>query len=144
MSRLASFDPDKFIAAVHNRADTVPDAPHPDMPMEWQRGLVRLAEMPPPRHAEPGRWAQIVHDTHLFAWAWHAQAPALGWSVGNLFGYDAKEPNGFVGLVLDIRGGRVVALEPDLAAIRTTNGYRYHHRHMPDDAAPIWAPRGGR
>ncbi|MDB5733179.1 MAG: hypothetical protein JWQ03_3074 [Variovorax sp.] len=144
MSRLAAFDPDQFVAAIENRGATAPPRPHAEMPMEWQRGLVRLAEMGPPPGAIKERWEQIVRDATLFAWAWYDKAPALGWTTGNIFGFDPKQPAGFIGLVLDIRGGRVVAMEPTLAAIRTPTGYHYHHRHMPDAATPVWALRGGR
>jgi len=150
------FNPDRFVTCVPAQ-ETGPQRTVPgiqpkdnrDLPPEWQKGLDRLNVMEMPLAAEPTRWAQIVLDAHRLAWSWHRQALRLGWSVGALFGYDPTQP-GVHSLVLDIRGGRVFAMQRDqrdrhVAAIALPDGGgRHHYRGYADNLPPIWLLRGGR
>ena len=127
-----------------NRLLSISERDNDHLPCEWRVGLNRLVSMQPPSGAAAERWRQIVIDAHVLAWSWHDEATSLAWSIGSLFGYQADQTDGFVGLALDIRGGRVVNFwrderERDVATIQEPGGrYRCHYRHMPDDAPPIW------
>jgi hypothetical protein len=143
MSGIDRFDPDAFIRSPGKYAGDDVGLPTAGMSVEWQRGMVRLAGMPAPIESSPARWKQIQADADAFMSRWHEQATALGWTTGNLFGFDPQQRDGNVGLVIDIRGDRVVALTRDFAALKTAQGHRWHYRLMPDDSRPIWALRGG-
>jgi hypothetical protein len=130
-----------------SRAVTVPGIRERDndgLPPEWRSGLNRLNSMPMPAGAERERWHEIVLDAHRFAWGWHVEAAADGWSIGSLFGLDPKQPyQDEAGLIFSIRGARVVNLFKDerdraVAAIKTTDGYRYFYRRPADHLPPIW------
>ena len=142
MTGIDRFDPDAFIrSAGPYEGETAPALP--TMPVEWQRGMARLMELPAPLECPLDRWKQIQTDAERFMLSWAEQAQALGWSTSDLFGYDPQKAHGIVGLVIDIRGDRVVALTEEFAAIKKADGHRWHYRHMPADARAIWA-FGGR
>lgn len=157
MNRLSSFNPDLFvrereIAAAAEAARTVPGIRPSDnqhLQDALRKGLDRLNAMERPLAFEASRWAQIVLDAHRFAWEWHVPVLRLRWSIGSLFGYDPRRHDEG-GLVLDIRGGRVFAIERDqrgrdVAAIAAAGGGgRHHYRRSPDDAPALWTMRGGR
>ena len=127
-----------------HRAPSITDRDNQDLPREWRLGLNRLLSMAVPDRVTRDRWQEIVRDAHVFAWGWHDEAIAAGWSIGAAFGIP-EEPGGVTGLVLDIRGGRVVGLRKDdrgrdLATILMPGGTcREHYQHLPDSAPPIWA-----
>ncbi|WP_404713176.1 hypothetical protein [Sphingomonas sp. MMS24-J13] len=148
MSGLDSFDPQAFIRTkAPAPAERTDDA---SLPMDWRRGLARLAEMAAPDGWTRDAWPIVQGDAERFAISWAHEAIRLGWSIGSLFGFDPDQPYGFTGLVVALRGDRVVDmfkddLGRDVAAIKkVTGGYRWHYRHMPDEAAPIWSLRGAR
>ena len=125
---------------------TVPEIRDTDyrwVPIAWRDGLAWLNRMDCPSIAAPARWAQIVLDAHKFAWGWNGDPAIQDWSIGSLFGFDEAEPD-VHSLVLDIRGGTVVAFEVDdrgrqVATIAQPEKARWHYRRMRDDAPPIWA-----
>ena len=129
------------------RAVTVPgirERDNDELPAEWRAGLNRLNSMRMPSGTTPDRWHQIVLDAHRFAWGWHIEAVADGWSIGSLFGLDPKEPyQDDAGMIFSIRGGHVVSVFKDdrdrsIAAIKTAEGYRYYYRRPFDHLPPIW------
>jgi hypothetical protein len=146
MNRAAAFNPAAFLDATP--AETSPPAAHGSggdinrpLPMEWERGLIRLREMPVPRGATTWRWQQVVADAVAFAPRWHVVAQYLGWSIGNLFGFHPNEPLGRLGLVLDIRGGLVTHLDDDVATVTRDGEKFFFSRGMPDDSQPLWLLR---
>ena len=141
MTGIDRFDPDAFIRSpgpFEGQAAPVSAS----MPIDWHRGMARLMELPAPLEVSPDRWRQIQRDAERFMRSWADQAVALGWSTGNLFGYDPRKTYGRVGLIIAIRGDRVVALTRDFAAIKKPDGHRWHYRETPDDCRPIWATGG--
>lgn len=134
-------------SASSQRAVTVPgirERDNDELPAEWRAGLNRLNSMRMPSGTTPERWHEIVLDAHRFAWGWHAEAVAHGWSVGSLFGLDPKEPyQDDAGMIFSIRGGHVVSVFKDerdraIAAIKTAEGYRYYYQRPFDHLPPIW------
>jgi hypothetical protein len=92
-------------------------------------------------HAES--WQQAVADAHAFLIQWGEQADRLGWTGDELFGlapvpekpaanYDRLSRHDCKGLIWSLRGGRVIALSEDEAAIRVANGYvlRFYRRFV--------------
>ena len=123
MSRSQAFNPDAFVArrapgpklAADTTIPIASDGDYDDLPREWAQGLRLLNSIDAPRGASPARWRQLVEDAHRFAFGWHAEAAAAGWTVGAVFGFDPGQPqdNDPGGLVLANRGGRVVRLRKD-------------------------------
>jgi hypothetical protein len=129
------------------RSVTVPgirERDNDELPAEWRAGLNRLNSMRMPSGTTPDRWHQIVLDAHRFAWGWHVEAVAHGWSIGSLFGLDPAEPyQDDAGMIFSIRGGSVVSVYKDdrdraIAAIKTEGGYRWYYRRPFDHLPPIW------
>ncbi|MCM3680241.1 hypothetical protein [Sphingomonas paucimobilis] len=129
------------------RAVTVPgirERDNDELPAEWRAGMNRLNSMRMPSGTTPDRWHQIVLDAHRFAWGWHVEAVAHGWSIGSLFGLDPKEPyQDDAGMIFSIRGGHVVSMFKDdrdrsIAAIKSEGGYRWYYRRPFDHLPPIW------
>jgi hypothetical protein len=154
MNSLQAFNPDAFVARATGKpleiVGTIPGIRASDyagLPEEWARGLHLLNTIDAPRGAERDRWHQIVLDAHRFAWGWQAEAIQQGWTIGSLFGFDPRQPtDDNVGLVLTLRGDRVVSMSIDdrgraVAAISGTSSYRNHYRRPLDNLPPIWVAR---
>lgn len=140
MSGFASFDPDRFVG--ESRAP-VPVAIGPvSLPAEWQHAITLLQDAARPSYASAARWAQVVQDAVIFATTRAEEAVQAGWSLGNVFGFDPDQSDGFVGLVVDIRGASVLRVDPDVAWIPHERGCRFHYRRMPDDSPLLWQLNG--
>lgn len=134
-------------SAENDRVVTVPgirERDNDELPDGWRQGLNLLNIMRMPAGAERDRWREIVLDAHRFAWGWHVEAAADGWSIGSLFGLDPKQPHqDEAGLIFSIRGGWVVNMfkderEREIASIKTADGHRYFYRRPVDRLPPIW------
>lgn len=134
MSGFASFDPDRFVGEI--RAP-VAIGPAP-LPSDWQHAITLLQDAARPSYASSARWAQVVQDAVIFANTRAEEAVQAGWTLGNVFGFDPDQPDGFVGLVIDIRGASVLRVDPNVAWIPHERGCRFHYRHMPDDSPLLW------
>lgn len=147
MNRVDAFDPDAIAQKITRPpAQVLPMPAVNEMPIEWRRGIEILNAMAVPRGATPERWAQIVQDATRFAWWGHERAISAGWTIGSLFGFELREPSGFVSLVIAIRGGRVTDINERRARIvdrpDRPGWVTFHHRQMPDRAPPLWAYKG--
>lgn len=147
-----AFDPDAFVTAESANGSAAVSSPAPDVPQHdpeawrrrlpkpWAIGLARLVEMPSPYGCPEDRWRQVVADALSFSRCFHDIVAECGWSLGNLFGYDTSEP-GIHGLVLDIRGGRVIDIDERHAVIRIGDERAYNYRRSPDDSLLLWNVR---
>jgi hypothetical protein len=101
-----------------------------------------------PDHIEHHRWQQAVADGGRFLAQWGEQAPALGWTPRNLFGfaeiperpapsYQRLSRYDQTGLVWLPQGRRVVALTKDTAAIETPNGILGYRRYNKPALGPL-------
>ena len=138
MSGTGSFDPNAFIRSAPERPIEV------GMPPTWRAGMTALGDTRPPRDLAAARWAELIRDAKRLALSRAAElAIDSGWTLVDVFAFDPVDPG--VGLVAAIRGGRVINVTPDYAAITTPHGHRWHYRrHTPPDSPLIWTERGGR
>ncbi len=143
MSAVFSFDPDEHLAAVTQPAVVIPIAV--GMPDAWKDGVQRLQEMPVPSIASAARWHEVVQDAARFAQWHHADAIAAGWKIGEIFGFDARDASCFVGLVIQMRGGRICSISPERIAIDHSNDHTirraFFHHDERTDAPPLWELR---
>ena len=112
-------------------------------PSEWSEGLARLDPNRPPVGIAAPLWRGAVRDAELFLATWGKQAADLGWTTLDLFGAHPRAPGArysCMGLLLLIRGGRVVALTADSAAIEQQSGARLTYTRQPIEAEcmPLW------
>lgn len=112
------------------------------LPKHWADALASLRLVPRPMAAEPGRWMQIVDDAEWFALSWHGAADAHGWDLSDFFGCDLDDRTGCLGLVIEIRGGRVELLDSTSAIIRRGERRAIFRRGTAARARPIWMLRG--
>ena len=138
MSAFASFDPDKFVGRTSAPPPPVERPAEPALPREWLHAIDLLRDASRPRFAAPERWSQLMRDAILFAETRGPEAIAAGWSLGNLFGFDPDQRDDLVGLAVDIRGDRVLRVDPDVAWIKHATGCRFHYRRMPDNSPLLW------
>jgi hypothetical protein len=86
-----------------------------------------------PAFVDAGSWQQAVTDARAFLIQWGEQADRLEWTADEMFGlapvpekpaanYDRLSRHDCKGLIWSLRGGRVIALSEDMAAIRVANG----------------------
>ena len=114
------------------------------LPAHWTDAMRSLAQASVPRCARPERWQQIVRDAAAFLLHWHDRADELGWTIGHVFGLDPDEPNGALGLVLSIGGGKVRRLFVDergrhAAHIERGGANEVALLFIRGDAPPVWA-----
>jgi hypothetical protein len=124
-----------------------PDSEASDAPTGLCSELrVRLAALdpnrPPPNFSAPW-WRGIVRDAELFLSVWGKPAADLGWTTLDLFGAHRKAPTAnfsCMGLLLVIRGGRVVVLTTEAAKIEQQSGARLTYTRRPPDAecVAVW------
>ena len=107
-------------------------------PRSWAEGLATLEAMAAPAGWPQREWRQVIGDAARFIDEWGAQADALGWTVGDIFGCNSRAPRAGVdalGLVALVRGGRVKALTADTARIQHAAGGVTTYRRRPDNEA---------
>jgi hypothetical protein len=118
------------IAAAAQRQDSIP-APVDEnygLPDSVAAGLRRLRELPPPRKIEISEnWRGVVADALSMARDdWAANAIALGWTVGDLFGVGPCDDWDFQGLAVWLDGWRIVLIDSAQAIAVSTDGERRH------------------
>lgn len=128
------FDPDRFVRA----APSPSVVPLFDMPAEWRHGLKLLAERGTPFSARQARWEQVVADAMRIASCYAQEALEAGWDAANLFGFDPKQEDGWVGLAVRLRGRQIVGFRAEHATIKTPGGYIWHRPTMPATASLLW------
>jgi hypothetical protein len=112
-------------------------------PVEWLKGLATLDPNQPPTHFPALWWRGLIRDSELFLATWGSQAADLGWTTLDLFGVHPKAPAArysCMGLLLLLRGGRVVALTTSTAVIEQQSGARLTYTRQPPEAecVPVW------
>ena len=82
--------------------------------------------MPPPRKLEKaGNWRGVITDALTIAReGWVAQAIALGWNAGDLFGVGPRDDWDFQGLAVWLGGSSIVLLDERKAVAIDGNGER--------------------
>jgi hypothetical protein len=124
---------------------TVPTVPGSwdTCPAEWRAGFALLDARRPPTNFSSAEWRRIVRDADLFLSIWGKQAADLGWTSLDLFGAHPKAPAArysCMGLLLLLRGGRVVALTASTAIIEQQSSARLTYTRRPPGAecVPLW------
>jgi len=110
---------------------------------QWRRCLDALDASRPPSGFPAPWWRGLIGDAELFLTAWGSQAADLGWTTLDLFGVHPKAPAArysCMGLLLLLRGGRVVALTASTAVIEQLSGARLTYTRRPPEAGgvPLW------
>lgn len=132
MNRALTFDPGALVSTPRRAAE-----PLFPTPMEWRRGLAKLAERPTPRHLAEERWAQIVADATKIATVWCAEVVEAGWTIENLFGLDREGYEDC--LALRLRGRTMVRIDAQCASLKTANGYRLHYPKIAQGSPLLWS-----
>jgi hypothetical protein len=105
------------------------------LPHEWAEPFAKLLCGGPPRGFDPDYWEHSVKGASIFARQWAAQALALGWTAGEVFGLDDIAPGrrhdkkGLAWLLPD--GKHVVALDAGGADIETARGVKQRFFAVP-------------
>jgi hypothetical protein len=103
------------------------------VPPDWERGVERLHQQPPPAGVPPHRWhlfladcARFLHPRDRLA----ERAAELGWDAEALFGCDRHRPldHPGAGLLWHLAGGRLATIHTDWAAIEVNGKQRVFHR----------------
>lgn len=110
------------------------------LPREWAAAFAKLQVMDRPEQYSQAGWEQVLNDAGLFADRWAHQAIALGWTVLDVFSVhksgNRKRLDG-EGVVLSIRGRKVVAITADHIMIETGAGARLRIAKPPADKKSI-------
>ena len=112
-------------------------------PAEWRDGFAILDAGRPAANFSSPEWRRIFQNADLFLSVWGKQATDLGWTTLDLFGAHRKAPAAnfsCMGLLLVLRGGRVVALTASTAVIEQLSGARLTYTRQPPEAecVPLW------
>lgn len=97
------------------------------LPREWAEAFAKLQFIDRPKQYNQGEWDQVLNDAGLFADKWASQAMALGWSILDVFAVHKSENRRRLdgeGVILSIRGRKVVAVTADHIMIETGAGAR--------------------
>jgi hypothetical protein len=118
------------------------------VPAKWLDGLTALDPNGPPKGFPAPWWRGLIRDAELFLSVWAKRAADLGWTTLDLFGAHSKAPAAnfsCLGLLLVIRGGRVVALTAETAKIEQQSGARLTYTRRPPEAecVALWELPGG-
>jgi hypothetical protein len=116
------------------------------LPSAVTLGIHKLTSLRAPRVTRPAVWAEVVADAcRLANDGWAAQALALGWSVGDLFGIGPKDDWDFEGLAVWLRSRKLLLLDADTAIAADGEGRDYferggaRHGRMPTiDPVMLW------
>jgi len=107
--------------------------------LAWSKGLARLDRTRPPPGVPLCRWALFIDDCRRFLSSEAATRAAIfGWSSGDIFGCDARQPlaqSGNLGLLWFCLGGQVTELHRDGAMISAGTSERFHQRRRADPSA---------
>jgi hypothetical protein len=131
------------IATWSEKERAAPVARDAAVPRIWAEGLALLDSSRPPISFPAPWWRGLIRDAELFLATWGSQAADLGWTTLDLFGAHRKAPAAnfsCLGLLLVLRGGRVVALTTSTAVIEQQSGARLTYTRRPPEAecVPVW------
>jgi hypothetical protein len=133
-----------FIKILNRQQGSMPPADGPDGAYSaWRRSLGTLNASYPPTGFPALWWGGVIRDADLFLATWGKQAADLGWTTLDLFGVHPKAPAArfsCIGLLLLLRGGRVVALTTATAVIEQASGARltYTRQSREPECVPLW------
>lgn len=140
MTRFQAF-PETDLSVWRDQAENLPAAdvePGCRIPVDWERGLIQLAERGVPRGAGRDRWRQIVEDATALVRRYGQAVLAAGWSIENIFGFDPDPISGGYGLAVAMRGRLLVDITPRVAILKGDSRYEQHQPLMLDGAALLW------
>jgi len=114
-----------------------------NVPREWAEGLARLDLANPIEGYSESNWRRIIDDGGRFLDRWGAEASRLGWSAVDVFGVHPIAPYARLdaaGLVILIKGGKVVSVLPDRATIsvKGTGSLLTYTRRPSTDGVALW------
>ena len=117
-------------------------------PAEWLRGLATLDPNRPPADFGAIWWRDLIRDAERFLSVWGQQAADLAWGTLDLFGVHRLAPAArysCMGLLLLVRGGRVVAITAGSAVIERQSGARLTYTRQPPvaECVAIWELASG-
>ncbi|WP_288338494.1 hypothetical protein [uncultured Sphingomonas sp.] len=117
------------------------------LPEHLAASLRTLEYMPAPRRGDlADRWRGIVRDAlGLARGGWAANAMALNWSAGDLFGIGPRDDWEFSGLAVWLRGRSIVLLDQQRAIVADgdqraafTRGGMGHGKHPTVTPVMLW------
>ena len=117
----------------------VPDG----VPEQWAQGVADLLSRVRPAAWSEDRWTALREDAFAFLRDHGAEAAGLGWNILDLFGAHLTQPLACLdcmGLVVLLRGRRVVELHHDRAVIENQQGKRTSFTRHPSRRRriPVW------
>ena len=111
------------------------------LPAPIVSGLDALKSMAAPRLQCPERWPRVVSDAlRLARDGWAGKAPALGWSVADLFGAvpDAHGDPYSDGLAVWLAGRKLQAISATTATVEDGPGRAFYNRREQVGAKLLW------
>lgn len=109
---------------------------------QMRTGVMQLRPEDPPMDFDSKMWRAVVRSARQLQNVWALQGFALGWSLEELFGAHPTHPCARVdaaGLVRFFHRGTLIALDENIATLRTTNDSVLRFRRNPrPEAVPIW------
>ncbi|MCH8172267.1 MAG: hypothetical protein IIA70_03055 [Proteobacteria bacterium] len=97
------------------------------LPREWAEAFANLQFMDRPDQYTTAEWEEVINDAGLFADKWAARARDLGWTIMDIFAVhksgSRKRLDG-EGVILSLRGNKVIAITADHIIIETSTGAR--------------------
>lgn len=94
---------------------------------DWAETFAKLQFMDRPDQYTAIEWEQVINDAGLFGDKWAARARDLGWSIMDVFAVHKSENRKRLdgeGIILSLRGNKVVAITADHIMIETPTGSR--------------------
>ena len=117
----------------------VPDG----VPVTWVQGVADLLAMSRPAAWPETEWRLLREDAFAFLRDRGAEAAGLGWDVLDLFGVHPTRPLArydAMGLVVLLRGRRIVELYHDRAVVEGQGGQRtsFTRHQAPPPRVAVW------
>jgi hypothetical protein len=112
-------------------------------PAEWLKGIQALDPDRPLADFPSDWWQDLIRDAERFLPVWGRQAADLGWTTLDLFGAHRGAPAhrySCMGLLILVRGGRIVAISAKSAVIERQSGARLTYTRQPSEpeCVAIW------
>jgi hypothetical protein len=123
---------------------TAPVEHRANAPEDWAEGFARLNVTRPSRGFTHAEWEQLLDDGGRFLEdGWATKAAEAGWSILDVFGVHPIAPNArydAMGLIPLLRGGAIVDIRSDRAAIKSTSGNNttFYLRRESAERVALW------
>ena len=110
------------------------------VPADWADEFARLDALAVPRGVSAAAWRGMVDSAGRFLDQWGSNAAALGWTAGELIGFDPDAPmnrRDRRGAALYLVGAVVLAVTAEAITIRARGAVKQVYRH-PTSGVPAW------